>query len=167
MSKLVLVLNANFEPINTCTLPRAMGLLLTDKATLIANGRGEIHTAHKSFPRPSVIRLRQMIRRPRPQVKLCRREILRRDNFTCQYCGRRTGNLTIDHIIPRHLGGGHTWNNVVTACSACNHAKGGHLLSETNMHLLRPPSQPPLTALYIFERFLPQNQEWEAFLLGW
>jgi 5-methylcytosine-specific restriction endonuclease McrA len=163
----VLVLNANFEPINVCDIRRAVGLILSDKADLVINGRGEIHTINASFPRPSVIRLQKMINRPRQQLKLTRREIFRRDNYTCQYCGKHTGELTIDHVIPRHLGGQHIWKNVVAACSFCNHRKGGRLLGEVNMRLLRTPKEPPSSAHYVFGRHLPENNEWESFLQGW
>ena len=131
----VLVLNANFEPINVCNSRRAIGLMLAGKATLIANGRGVIQTVSSTYPRPSVIRLEHMIQRPRPHVKLTRREVFRRDNYTCQYCGRRDVNLTVDHVIPRHLGGPHKWTNLVAACSACNHRKGGRRVEEAHMHL--------------------------------
>lgn len=163
----VLVLNANFEPINVCDMRRAVGLILSEKADMVINGRGEIHTIQASFPRPSVIRLQKMIHRPRPQLKLTRREIFRRDNYTCQYCGKHTGNLTVDHVIPRHMGGQHVWPNVVAACSLCNHRKGGRLLEEANMRLLRPPSKPPTSVRYIFGRHLSENAEWETFLQGW
>jgi len=167
MSESVLVLNANFEPIHVCSLQRAIGLILTNRASLVLNGRGEIHTVNQVFPRPSIIRLQHMVHRPRPRVKLTRREVFRRDNYTCQYCGRRTNDLTIDHVIPRHLGGQHTWTNVVTACAACNHRKGGRTLAEAGMTLLRQPSEPPSTALYIFGRHLVEYAEWEPFLAGW
>jgi 5-methylcytosine-specific restriction endonuclease McrA len=107
MHEPVLVLNANFEPLNICNTRRAMGLVLTGKANLVLNGRGEIKTVSRSFPRPSIIRLEKMIKRPRPTIKLNKREILRRDDYTCQYCGMRLGQLTIDHIVPRRLGGQH------------------------------------------------------------
>jgi 5-methylcytosine-specific restriction endonuclease McrA len=108
-----------------------------------------------------------MVHRPRLRVKLARREIFRRDNFTCQYCGKRSGELTVDHIIPRHLGGQHTWSNVVTACAQCNHRKGGRTLAEAGMQLTRQPAEPPASALYIFGRHLTEYAEWEPFLLGW
>jgi 5-methylcytosine-specific restriction endonuclease McrA len=163
----VLVLNANFEPVNVCDTRRAVGLLLAEKASLVVNGRGEIKTISQSFPRPSVIRLRKMVSRPRPKLKLTRREVFRRDNYTCQYCGKRTSDLTIDHVIPRHLGGRHIWNNVVAACPACNHRKGGRLPEEANMRLLRFPAEPPTSADYIFGRHLEENVEWQTFLSGW
>ncbi len=167
MSTLVLVLNLNYEPINVCNLQRAIGLMVSHRASLVSNGRGEIHSASAVFPIPSVIRLENLIYRPRPRVKLTRREIFRRDNYTCQYCGRHTTSLTVDHILPRHLGGGETWLNLVTACSACNHRKGGHTLEESQMKLLRQPKEPPASNLYIFGRHLIENQEWLPYLSGW
>lgn len=167
MNEPVLVLNASYEPINICSTRRALGLLLDGKASLVLNGRGYIHTVSQAFPRPSVIRLQQMVHRPRPRVKLTRREVFRRDNYTCQYCGRHDVPLTIDHVIPRHLGGEHSWTNVVAACPLCNHRKGGRTLEEAHMTLLRAPREPSATALYLFGRLLEQYQEWEPYLVGW
>jgi 5-methylcytosine-specific restriction endonuclease McrA len=163
----VLVLNANFEPINVCDTRRAIGLILNEKASLVLDGRGVIRSVSRSFPRPSIIRLNKMVRRPRPNVKLTKREILRRDNFTCQYCGQHGTVMTIDHIMPRHLGGEHTWENLVTACPSCNHHKGGRTLEQAQMRLLHKPTSPPATATYIFARHLKDNQEWVPFIDGW
>ena len=167
MEKPVLVLNSNYEPINVCGYQRAIGLMLTHKATLIMNGRGVIHSANHSFPIPSVIRLSHMVIRPRQRVALSRREVFRRDHFTCQYCGKSTPNLTVDHVIPKRLGGAHEWKNLVTACYSCNHLKGGRGLSETGMTLLHQPKEPPSSAGYIFARYLTENNEWVDFLEGW
>jgi 5-methylcytosine-specific restriction endonuclease McrA len=163
----VLVLNANFEPLNVCNMHRAISLMVLDKATLVINGRGYIQSVSRAFPRPSVIRLQNMISRPRPRVKLTRREVFRRDNYTCQYCGVRSSQLTIDHVIPRHLGGEHKWENVVTACAHCNHKKGGRTLKQSGMVLMKNISEPPTSAMYIFQHYLDNNQEWETFLSGW
>jgi 5-methylcytosine-specific restriction endonuclease McrA len=163
----VLVLNANFEPINICSTRRAMGLLLTGKADMVVNGRGYIHTIKELLPRPSVIRLENQIHRPRPRVKLTRREVFRRDNYTCQYCGKHDGGLTVDHVMPRHLGGQHVWTNVVAACPSCNHHKGGRKLEESRMVLLHKPKEPPANASYIFGRHLTDNGEWEPYISGW
>jgi 5-methylcytosine-specific restriction endonuclease McrA len=163
----VLVLNANFEPINVCNTRRAVGLILAGKADMVMNGRGYIRTVRQSIPIPSVIRLEQMVHRPRLQVKLTRREVFRRDHYTCQYCGRRAGDLTVDHVLPRHLGGEHMWANVVAACPACNHRKGGRRMEEVHMTLLHPPKEPPASAHYIFGRHMEQNSEWVQFIEGW
>jgi 5-methylcytosine-specific restriction endonuclease McrA len=163
----VLVLNANFEPINVCNIRRAIGLIYSGKADLVMNGRGTIQTIKQNIPIPSIIRLEQMIHRPRLRVKLTRREVFRRDHYTCQYCGRSSSSLTVDHVMPKHLGGEHTWTNVVAACPYCNHRKGGRPLDESQMVLHGLPKEPPASALYIFGRHLEQNAEWEPFISGW
>jgi 5-methylcytosine-specific restriction endonuclease McrA len=163
----VLVLNANFEPLNVCNLQRAISLLMSGKARMLEDGRGWIHTARTRYPRPSVIKLEHMVRRPRPRVKLSKREIFRRDNFTCQYCGRQTHHLTIDHVVPRHRGGGHRWDNLVAACPACNRRKGGRTHTEAGMPLRKRPAEPQATAAYLFDRHLPDNEGWKKYLEGW
>lgn len=163
----VLVLNVNFEPIHVCSTHRAIGLILSGKAILVVNGRGVIRTVSRDFPRPTVIRLEHMVRRPRQSVRLTKREVLRRDNFTCQYCGQHAPILTIDHVIPRHMGGGYSWENLVTACASCNHRKGGRTIEQAHMRLLRPPHEPPTSALYYFEKHISANHEWLPFIEGW
>jgi len=167
MEAAVLVLNANFEPINICDTRRAIGLIISGKADMVMNGRGYIHTVTLLIPRPSVIRLEEMVHRPRMRVKLTRREVFRRDNYTCQYCGRHGADLTLDHVLPKHLGGEHVWDNVVAACPSCNHHKGGRKLDEAHMRLLHIPKEPPPSAYYIFGRHLEKNNEWEQFIRGW
>jgi 5-methylcytosine-specific restriction endonuclease McrA len=163
----VLVLNANFEPINVCSERRALSLILCGKASLVLDGRGEVKTISRTYPRPSIIRLDKMIKRPRPRVRLTKREVLRRDNFTCQYCGSSPSYLTIDHVIPRRLGGKHTWENLVAACPSCNHRKGGRTIEQAQMKLLHAPAEPPASALYIFGRHLKENDDWLPFVEGW
>jgi len=165
----VLLLNANFEPLNVCSTRRAVGLVQTGKAEMLLNGRGLIRTVQTHFPRPSVIRLVYMIKRPRVRVPLSKREIFRRDHYRCQYCGARKDTLTIDHIIPRRLGGEYSWTNLVTACQECNLKKGGRTLKEAGLRLLQKPVEPRPTARYVFGRHLSngQNEDWEQFLRGW
>ncbi len=163
----VLVLNANYEPLNVCNMRRAIGLMMTGKASMVLDGRGEIRSVSNSFACPSIIRLQRMIRRPRPRVKLTKNEVFRRDNHTCQYCGRHTPDPTIDHVVPRRLGGAHAWENLVTACSTCNHRKGGRTIGSASMALLRRPKVPPASARYIFGRYLNNNTDWVDYIEGW
>jgi 5-methylcytosine-specific restriction endonuclease McrA len=167
MHEPVLVLNANYEPINICTTRRAVVLVLGGKADMVANGRGYIHTVTLRIPRPSVIRLQLQVRRPRPHLRLTRREVFRRDSYTCQYCGRRDAGLTVDHVLPRYQGGLHTWTNVVAACPSCNHRKGGRSPEQAHMHLLHIPKEPPASAMYIFGRHVTENAQWGEFIRGW
>ena len=163
----VLLLNVNYEPLNVCNTRRALALVLAEKADILHNGKGKISSGSAEFDLPSVIRLRYMVQRPRPRVSLNKREILRRDNYTCQYCGRQTTLLTVDHVVPRHAGGAHTWNNLVAACPPCNRLKGGKTVQRAHMHLLREPTEPRPTASYLFGRYLPTHNEWELFIKGW
>ena len=138
----VLVLNQNYEPLNVCQVRRAVVLLYQRKAEMLENGTGFIHSASDIFSVPSVIRLAYMIKRPRPERKLTRFEIFNRDQYTCQYCGRETRQLTLDHVTPRHRGGQHTWENVVSACVPCNRRKAGKTPSEAGMRLPHHPTRP-------------------------
>jgi 5-methylcytosine-specific restriction endonuclease McrA len=167
MNEPVLVLNGNYEPINVCTTRRAMGLILADKAMALENGRGIIRTISHNYERPSVIRLFYVVRSPRPRVRLCKREILRRDNHRCQYCGRETSQLTLDHIVPRHRGGEHSWENLVAACPQCNRRKGGRTLVEAHMKLLRQPHEPRPSAEYLYGRYKDGKGTWSRYLEGW
>jgi 5-methylcytosine-specific restriction endonuclease McrA len=164
----VLVLNQNYEPLNVCNIRRAIVLVIGGKAEILeANLRG-MSTASAVFPSPSVIRLMYMIKRPRPRVKLTRREIFIRDDFTCQYCGTRGHELTIDHIIPRSRGGPHEWDNVVASCKACNHRKGGKSVAEARMALRNQPHEPRAGTYYTIERRLDFSMQdtWQKFLPG-
>ncbi len=135
VSGTVLVLNQNYEPLNICNVRRAIVLVIDGKAEVLEEYNLALRSACAEFASPSVIRLVYMIKRPRPKVKLTRKEIFIRDDHTCQYCGKRTGDLTLDHIHPRSKGGQHTWLNLVSACRFCNHRKGGKSLAEARMQL--------------------------------
>jgi 5-methylcytosine-specific restriction endonuclease McrA len=163
----VLVLNANFQPLHVCDTRRALHLIIGGKARLVANGRGSIHTVRFSYPIPSIIQLQKMIHPPRPYPHLSKREVFRRDDYTCQYCGRQTMHLTVDHVLPRYRGGAHVWNNLVAACPPCNRKKGGRLPEEVHMHLKRPPMEPPRSAMYLFGHYLTEFGEWRSYLEGW
>jgi len=167
MDSPVLVLNANFEPLNVCSTARAMGLLLVGKAEIVQNGRGVIRTATRTYERPSVVRLQYMVHRPRPRVRLSKREIFRRDGYRCQYCGRTFAHLTLDHVVPRHRQGKYEWENLVGACPTCNRFKGNRTPQEAGMVLRSVPAEPPATALYLYGQYLKVNQEWAGYLEGW
>jgi 5-methylcytosine-specific restriction endonuclease McrA len=167
VSSHVLVLNQNYEPLNVCNVRRAFVLLDLGKAEMLEEGDGQLHTATFAFPWPSVIRLVYMIRRPRPQMRLTRREVFQRDHFTCMYCGEQGRELTLDHVIPRFQGGRHTWENLVSACKRCNHRKAGRTPQEARMRLLQEPFHPHASAYYIFHQYLRNEHGWRKFIPGW
>jgi 5-methylcytosine-specific restriction endonuclease McrA len=139
----VLVLNATYEPINVCTVRRAVVLLLKEKAEVIERGEWELRSATQTLTRPVVIRLVSYVRIPRDthRRKITRRAVFARDEWTCQYCGSRS-NLTVDHVIPKSKGGGSSWENIVASCAQCNRRKGDALPPQAGMRLLRPPRTP-------------------------
>ena len=161
----VLVLNQSYEPLNICRARRAVILLYQGKAEMLENGTGFIHSVSNVFPVPSVIRLAYMIKRPRPKMKLTRFEVFNRDHYTCQYCGRETHQLTLDHVIPRHREGQHTWENVVSACISCNRRKAGKTPSQAGMRLIRQPAPPRGNIFsYIPYHYRQTRHEWQKYL---
>lgn len=162
----VLVLNQGYEPLNICRARRAVVLIYQHKAEMLENGYGFVHSADNEFAIPSVIRLGSMVRRPRRSShRLTRLEIFKRDNFTCQYCGKVTRHLTIDHVIPRFRNGPHTWENVVSACAQCNRRKAGMTPAEAGMKLASQPAEPRYNGnFYIPNTYGEIRSEWQKYL---
>lgn len=140
----VLVLNASYEPINVCNVRRAAVLLLKERAEVIERGEGALHSERLTMHRPCVIRLMRYVRIPRDvhRRKITRKAVLARDAWTCQYCGRQAGGLTVDHVIPRSRGGQSVWENIVASCGPCNRKKGNRLPREVQMHPRTLPAAP-------------------------
>ena len=164
----VLVLNQNYEPLNICNAKRALVLIIGGKAEVLEHNCHEFRSPTVTFRLPSVIRLYSLVKKPRPVVKLTRREVFLRDSYTCQYCGVQTRDLTLDHVLPQSRGGVHTWENLVSACRTCNHRKGGKTLAEARMVLHRAPFQPRAGHYYAIQRRLERSprQEWSKFIPG-
>jgi 5-methylcytosine-specific restriction endonuclease McrA len=161
----VLVLNENYEPLNVCNARRAVVLVDRGKAEVLEHADGRVlHTSSQIIQLPSVIRLVYLIRRPRPQRKLTRKELFLRDRYTCQYCGRETRDLTIDHVVPRYKGGRHSWDNLVSACRACNHRKANKTPDEARMRLLSVPQAPRTSSYYVVAQYIQNRGEWEKFI---
>lgn len=141
---------------------------------MVFNGKAEvlelnghvISTTTTSYRCPSVIRLGHLIKRPKPRLKLSRKEVFSRDGYTCQYCGKLTKELTLDHVVPKSRGGKHSWDNLVSACKSCNHRKGGKSPEEARMKLLSQPREPRVSPYYVFVQKLQHspNEEWQKFL---
>jgi 5-methylcytosine-specific restriction endonuclease McrA len=162
----VLVLNQNYEPFNVCRARRAVLLLLRGKAEMLENGAGFIHSIDQKYPVPSVIRLDNFIKRPEYKRRLTRLEVFNRDRYTCQYCGKETRQLTLDHVIPRSRGGEHVWENIVSACVLCNRKKAGRTPREAGMRLKHAPSEPRNKRLFYMPHSHQQlRKEWQKYLV--
>jgi 5-methylcytosine-specific restriction endonuclease McrA len=144
----VLVLNNDYEPLNICNMRRAIVLIFLGKADVLHANASAIRGASERLASPSVVRLRHHVKRPLPSLRLSRRSIFARDNYTCQYCGQRFRDLTLDHIVPRRLGGGTTWENLVCCCRKCNSKKADKTLEQVGMVLSKKTAQTPVRAVY-------------------
>ena len=162
----VLVLNQNYEPLNVCNARRALVLVGGGKAEVVEEAEGVLRTVARAFRIPSIIRMRYYIRRPRPLARLSRREVFARDQFTCQYCNTRSSELTLDHVTPRRRGGNHAWENLVSACRACNHRKAGRTPQEARMRLRRRPVRPAASLHSLLAADLEKQPTWRRFFPG-
>ena len=160
----VLVLNATYEPINVCSVRRAVVLVLKAKAELVEEGGWALHSENVTLARPAVIRLVTYVRVPRDahRRKITRRAVFARDEWTCQYCGSRS-NLTVDHVIPRCKGGTSSWENIVASCAPCNRRKGDRLPRQAGMHPRRQP-RTPRAEIFITVASPTIPSAWRAYL---
>jgi len=140
----VLVLNSIYQALNLTTLRRSIKMLCTGKAQMVAgNGHFIRGCSGMRLPVPTIIRLNHFVRLPIREVPLTRKNILWRDSYTCQYCGhQQKKGMTVDHLVPRSLGGHSSWENMVCACPRCNNRKNNRLPQAAGMVLLRRPYRP-------------------------
>lgn len=166
MNDQVLVLNQNYEPLNITNIKRAISLVFLGKAQVLETDSKVIRSERITIDMPTVVQLAYYVKRPLPELHLCRRSILARDNYTCQYCGKTSRTLTIDHVIPRNKGGRTTWENLVCSCLRCNNKKGDRTPREAGLTLRRRPERPHYIPYIPFSRFLAacENDQWWPYL---
>jgi len=164
MDSKVLVLNQNYEPMSICNIKKAVLLLFLGKAELVEPLDGKVfRSVSTAFPYPSIVRLSWYIKVPYSQAVLSKKNILRRDNYRCQYCGSSSKPLTLDHIIPKSRGGKETWENLVTACIECNNKKGDRLPEEAKMKLMIQPKKPS-HVIFLKHCYGEINDKWRPYL---
>lgn len=162
----VLVLNSDYEPLNVCNVRRAIALVHLGKADVLHSSERQIRTFCGDVPSPSVLKLRHHVRRPLPELRLSRRSVFARDDYQCQYCGLSGRELTIDHVIPKRLGGRSSWENLVTCCRKCNAKKGDKLLPQTGMKLKKEPRRPRFVPYISLAKYVQgqKNEVWRTYL---
>lgn len=163
----VLVLNASYEPINICAARRAIVLVLKGLAHPEELTQQTLSAARRQFAVPSVIRLLEYRRIPHQSRALSRKNILMRDRYACQYCGRsgQSATLTLDHVIPRSRGGESAWENLVACCHECNNRKGNRTPEEANMKLSKVPRPFSLHTSRHLMRLLGRGEDqWRKYL---
>ena len=163
LNRHVLVLNQNYEPLSICTAKRAIVMVFLGKAEVVERDHMDVHSVSLTVPLPSVVRLYMYITIPRKKILLTRKNILKRDDFRCQYCGQKRHPLTLDHVVPKNRGGSDTWENLVCACARCNNKKGQQSPEQAGMNLLRIPRRP--SYLMFIRHFVGiSDQRWRRYL---
>lgn len=160
----VLVLNQSYEPMSICDAKKAIVLVFAGKAQLVAAHEDQcVRAVSLEFPMPSVVRLNFYVAVPFKRIMLSRKNILRRDNFQCQYCEKTDLPLTIDHVVPKSQGGGDTWDNLVTACTRCNNIKANRTPEQAKMPLMSKPIRPS-HVMFMRQYVGNVSDSWKPFL---
>ena len=180
-----LVLNRQWQPVHVTTVARSLIMLWNDAARVVdpddyrlfawsdwaqrppIDGAPCIRSARLRLPVPEIIALAHYERLPNTAVTFSRRNVAKRDHFTCQYCGAQPGaeSITIDHVLPRSQGGASSWTNCVAACERCNVRKGDRTPDQAGLKLRRRPVRPEWKPLYAspgariesWSRFMPHE----------
>ncbi len=166
MNHEVLVLNSDYEPLNICNIRRAMNLVFLGKVDVLHEDSVVLHTVSRAYRSPSVVRLKCHVKRPRPELRLSRRSVLARDNYICQYCGHMGHDLTVDHVVPKRLGGPTAWDNLVCCCKRCNTRKGDKTLAQAGFTLRQHPRKPQYVPFISLTKFISgaRNEVWRDYL---
>lgn len=182
LERATLVLNRSWRPVHVTTVRRALCMVFRNAARIVEpetlstytftewleqplrDPRSAIRSPTVAMAAPEVVVLVHFDRVPCHEAPFTRRNLFLRDDYTCQYCGRRcTGDhLSVDHVLPRSRGGTTSWENCVLACVGCNARKGNRTLKEAGFHLLRPPVRPRWTP-YLTLRPNQRMASWAQF----
>ena len=165
-----LVLNADYRPLSYYPLSLwcwqdSIKSVFLDRVNIVSTYDRVIRSPSFQMNLPSVIALKNFVK-PQSNPNFTRFNVFLRDRFTCLYCGSKK-DLTFDHLLPRSKGGKTNWENVVTACSACNVKKGGRLYEKSGMLLFRKPYSPTIEDLHNNGKYFPPNflhESWMDYL---
>lgn len=143
----ILMLNISYMPLGLIDWQKAICLVFQGKAEVVAETDKVVRSPTREYKVPSIIRLNKHVYVKRRGMRLSRKNLLYRDKFTCQYCGKvlPTAKLNMDHVQPKSRGGKTTWENIVAACIVDNSRKGNKTPEEAGMRLMRQPSAPVWT----------------------
>ncbi len=191
LSSRVLVLNRLWQAVHIVSAKRATSLLFTGHARVLHQSENNwqvwpaedwleisgaddipdakavyLHTVNRAIRLPKVLLLNEYASLPLKEIHLNRQSVFERDDYHCQYCGKRFKNhqLNLDHVTPKDQGGQFTWANIVTSCLECNSRKANRTPREAGMRLLRRPKQPksrPFVSYIIGQEI---EAQWRSFL---
>lgn len=177
-----LVLNRNWQPVNVATVARALIMLWNETARVVDPSDYQLYewedwsrlvpnhdepfvqAIRQRYRVPEVVVLAEFDRLPTAAVTFSRRNVFKRDRFTCQYCGTQPGSdeLTIDHVVPRAQGGVSSWTNCVLACVACNKHKADRTPQQAQLRLRQKPVRPTWKPVY--SEHATRMESWSKFI---
>ncbi len=184
----VLVLNRLWQPLQTCSVRRALKLICTGHACVVQTDGDEqyqthdlqswlkysaknvveevLHSVNLLMRIPRIIVLGAFDKIPKREVKFTRYNVFQRDGHLCQYCGNKFAEreLNLDHVLPRDKGGKTTWENIVTSCIRCNTRKANKLTHEINMYPIKNPCRPKWRPAFGTEFDKKGRKEWAHFV---
>lgn len=166
MSKKALLLNQNYEIIGFISERKIYKFLFSNKTEIISTWNEDICWGSGKTKLPSILKLTYPIKRYIPTQTFSRKALVKRDK-NCQYCFKKLSpsEVTIDHIIPKSLGGKNSFTNCVIACRACNNKKGDRTLEQSGMVLLRKPMHPSFNPAHaIYEPNDCWHTDWDIYL---
>lgn len=162
LGRSVVVFSQNYLPMSRVNIRRAIALMVSGKAEPLKfsdTADWQVRSPSVVVEVPEQIRLKVTgAERVWKVPPVNRREVLRRDHHSCQYCGS-TKQLTLDHVIPVSKGGKHSWDNVVTACEKCNQRKGDRTPLQAGMTLRTQPKAPMHPAVTFAEQFWREQKQ--------
>ena len=163
---LTLLLNSDYRCISFIHERKAIKLLIKGKVEILSNWEEKIKHGNGSISHPAVLRLKHRVRWIPRRLRFNKISVFRRDERTCQYCGKvlPLSELTIDHIIPRIKGGENSWKNCVAACKYCNNWKGDSSPEEAGLKLIKEPIIPKLTIFDDYKLINNKHGSWEDWI---
>ena len=164
MNNTVLLLNADYEPLSVCSPQRAVRLMLLGKVDKVEDSGGfTLRSSCSQMTLPGVLKLNHYRRVYKRDIPITKRNVIRRDGSVCQYCGDRSSNMTIDHVIPKSRGGRDSWDNLVCACPQCNAKKGDRTPAQAQMLLKHKPKRPRYFS-FAMAKLMQVPEAWRPYL---
>ena len=150
MSKKTLLLNASYEVLSFIPERKVWKLLFKEKVDVISNWDEVISWGSGKINHPSILKLKEHVKRNYFNSNFSRKALIKRDKSTCQYCTRKltASQITIDHVLPRCQGGITSFINCVVSCQDCNSKKADKTPEQAKMSLLKRPTHPTFSANY-------------------
>lgn len=166
MSKKTLLLNNSYEVLSFIPLRKMIKLLYKDKVEVISTWEDFINWGSDKVKYPSILRLKNHIKRTFYNPRFSRKALIERDKSICQYCNKKlvASQITVDHILPRSHGGRSSFHNCVISCHPCNSKKANHTPDQVGMILLKKPTSPSFATYYIADFKEHWHTDWDIFL---